>query len=268
MSSRMQLDLTWLAGAAALIEPAYWTARGTRAASLPLAIPEANDRAEVPRKVGRRFEDVHRYALERTPGVRVLAANETLRAERRTLGEVDVLYRHEGVVVHREVAIKYYLAARPGREASAWVGPGRRDRLDLKLERLATHQTTLARRAKAMNAWPDHLPFPERTEVLLLGALFSPPEDIRLPEHANADIEHGRWYEATDFRARFGAERWAILEKPWWLSPQHARHAPVVRAAALAESLRGPRFVCRIRSPDERAFVVPDGWWKDLPSAQ
>jgi hypothetical protein len=136
--------------------------------------------------------------------VEVLAANELLRVGRRTLGELDVLYRHDGRVVHREIALKYYLAATPGTDPSAWVGPGRRDRLDLKLDRLATHQLTVAEQARAEDAWPAALPFPDVTEVLLLGALFAPPDDVRLPEGACPDVDHGHWYLLRTSRVTLG----------------------------------------------------------------
>lgn len=265
------LDLAWLAGAEPLMSNAYWAARGTRSASIEVgAVEELVEEGVRPnRRLGRWFERVHLAALQSAPGIEILSANTTLRAPKsmggRTLGELDVLYRQDGRVVHREVAVKYYLAAKPGSQPSAWVGPGKRDGLQRKVERLATHQTTVAHQAREAGAWPEDLPFPDDTEVLLLGALFSPADDPRLPVGANPNADHGRWYYASDFAERFEHRPWRRLDKPWWLSPEHARGQATSPATQLAGSLDQPLFVARVSDDDvERAFVVPDGWWADL----
>ncbi len=243
---------------------AYWAQCGTQAAS-QAGLGDGEGRGAEPiRQVGRWFERVHLLGLQSTPGVEVVVANEPLRTGGRTIGELDVLYRQAGRVVHREVAVKYYLAARAGAHHSAWVGPGKRDRLDLKLTRLATHQVTVARQARDLDAWPEDLPFPEVTEVLLLGAFFSPPAERRLPEGACTEAEHGHWYFASEFADRFGDAPWCTLDKPWWLSPEHARGLPTTPACELARGLRRPCLAAHVSSDVERAFVVPDGWWDDL----
>ncbi len=264
MSLRLQLDLAWLAGAAPLMCEDYWAQRGTRGASLSGVGRGESQSAEPVRQVGRWFERVHLAALRSTSGVEVLAANEPLRSGGRTIGELDVLYRREGCVVHREVAVKYYLAAKAGTQSSAWVGPGKRDRLDLKLNRLTTHQVTVAQQAREEDAWPQDLPFPDVTEVLMLGAFFSPVGETRLPDGACAEVDHGHWYYASEFADRFGDAPWCELEKPWWLSPEHGRVGTVVAAHDLVKRLRRPVFAARVGTQMERAFVVPDGWWDDL----
>lgn len=260
MPTRLELDLAWLAGATPLMTDAYWRERAVRAAQDGLIGIGPGVSEDPVRQVGRWFERVHLYGL-RCGDVEVLAANTPIRLGGQTLGELDVLVRHEGLVVHREIAVKFYLAVRAGRRPSAWIGPGRRDRLDFKLDHLVTHQLTLPGRARALGAWPEELPFPDRSEVLLLGALFSPPGELRVPEGGRTDAELGHWYEASDFSERFGAAAWCVLDKPWWLSPEHARDATPLEARAVAERLDGPRFVARVGQQIERAFVVPDGWF-------
>ena len=260
MPTPLQLDLAWLAAATPLMTDAYWEARGALASKDAGTGVGVDAAVEVVPQVGRWFERVHLASLRAAPDVEVLAANEALGGHGRTLGELDVLYRRDGCVVHREVAVKYYLAAGAGRDPSRWIGPGRRDRLDLKLNRLATHQLVLPSLAREAGVWPAVLPFPDRSEALLLGAWFSPPDDPRIPEGAREDAEHGRWYFASDFAARFGDDPWRVLDKPWWLSPEHARRAAPVPARTLARDLDGPRLVARVAEDIERALVVPDQW--------
>jgi hypothetical protein len=200
-------------------------------------------------------------ALQEQPSVEVLAANLPLRVGGRTLGELDVLYRSADAVVHREVAVKFYLATGTSCAPEAWIGPGKRDRLDLKLGRFVEHQTRVPTLAREHGVWPDALPFPTRREVLLLGMLFSHPSAPRLPDGAHEDAAHGRWYTAAEFSGRFGADPWCVLDKPWWLSPEHAHRMPSVPAHALAEGLETPRLAARVHEGAvERAFVVPNGW--------
>lgn len=243
--------------------PSFWSEHGAAAATARHAGPGVGAGCEPVRQVGRWFERVHLAALHAAEGVEVLAANRAIRHGGDTLGELDVLYRHGGRVVHREVAVKFYLAADAGDDPSAWIGPGRRDRLDLKLAHLANRQLTLPERARAQGAWPEDLPFPAQSEVLLLGALFSPPQDVRLPRGAERNAAHGRWYYAADFAQRFEDQPWAELDKPWWLSPEHVQLAPTRPASVLAQGLSRPKFVGRVDDAVQRAFVVPDGWWSD-----
>ena len=242
----------------------YWAARGAFSVSSVFADPDTTAVVEPVRQVGRWFERVHLAALQTTPGVELLASNVPLRDGGHTLGELDAVFRVDGAVVHREVAVKYYLAAKPGDDPACWVGPGKRDRLDLKLDRLATHQLSLPTRAREAGVWPQTLPFPQRSEVLLLGAVFSPEHDVRLPRGASSGAEHGRWYSASEFASRFETQPWCVLDKPWWLSPEHARNQTFAPARAIAETLDRPLLVAAVEPALVRAFVVPDGWWADL----
>jgi len=244
---------------------AYWVQHGVQGAAVTKVGRREGAGAVPIRQVGRWFERVHLAALSNAPTVEVLGANRPLRGGGRTLGELDLLYREGGRVVHREVAVKFYLAVGTGDHPSGWVGPGKKDSLELKLTRLLEHQCTLPSRACEAGAWPEELPFPDVTEVLLLGALFSPVGQPRLPQGASQNAEHGRWYDASEFAERFDDASWCVLDKPWWLSPEHAREAVSTSARELVKDLRRPVFVaCVSGGVVERAFVVPDGWFEDL----
>ncbi len=219
------------------------------------------------RQVGRRFERVHLAGLEACDEVEMLAANRPLRAQGRTLGELDTLFRWRDEVVHREVAVKFYLAVGSEDEPAAWIGPGRRDRLDRKLDRLSDHQLALPERARRAAAWPEDLPFPDRSEVLLTGMLFAPPGASRVPRGAAPTVTTGTWWYASDFARRCGGQGWAEVVKPWWLSPQHVLDLPLEPGAAIAARVSAdarPRLVGQAQGTTiARAFVVPDGWWDD-----
>jgi hypothetical protein len=260
---RCAADLAWIADAAPLMSASFWSADGYHLAG---ALPDASERAGElaaslpalgPRpKVGRYFEGLHEVALSTTAGLELLASQLPLRTRERTIGELDCLYRHDGKVTHREIAVKYYLCVEDGPDPALWWGPSKRDRLDLKLERMRTHQLRLSELAG--DAWPASLPLPNRREALLLGALFRREEHTHLPDGATPQLELGRWYYASEF----DAEGWKELPKPWWLSPHQQRWEPP-RPLDLA-NLRHPVMVGREDSgAPERAFVIPDQWWQD-----
>jgi hypothetical protein len=271
---RVRADLRWLAGAPPLCSVEAWAARGCRAATPPRAgdIDEAalGELASAPpRRLGRYFERLHQLALSGDPAIELLAQNRVVMEGKRTAGELDVLYRCRGEVIHRELAVKLYVGLHDSADPVDWIGPDRVDRLDLKLRRL-TKQLGLPRRALAEGYWPDDLPLPTRSEVLLLGALFVHPDAVTLPRAVAAKTTLGFWCEANQLGARFPEiERWAVLLKPWWLAPEQTRFEAGHRATVIADRvselhrplLIGAASACE---PPRRGFVVPNGWFRDL----
>lgn len=271
---RVRADLRWLASARPLCAPASWRTRDRHAAPAPRA-QEGEEGAlrrlaeAPPRRLGRYFERLHRLALA-APEIELLAENRVIVDGKRTAGELDVLYRHGGEVVHREVAVKLYVGLGDSVEHRDWIGPDRVDRLDLKLTRLADKQLTLPSRAIAGGYWPGDLPRPTRSEVLLLGALFRHPSASALPRGVDPGVTLGFWCEASELEPRFAqVERWAVLPKPWWLSREQARFEPAQTAREVLGELdqRGSPLLIGARADGEpRGFVVPDGWFRHDPA--
>lgn len=257
-TDRILLDLAWLATAEPLMEDAFWQLRGVRPARQPPHCPPG-DLAPRGRAVGRWFEQLHAHAVSQTPDLEILAVNLPIQGDDRTLGELDLLYRSGEHVVHREIAVKYYLAVEPGNARSAWWGLNRRDRLDRKLDRMLDHQLSLSSRAGT--AWPEHLPRPTLHEVLLTGALFA--RTARLPDGANPQVEQGRWLYASELAQLDPDSSWHELPRPWWLSPRQPGESPTTprELARCVTSRQRPALVRQAEGPMQRMFVVPDGWW-------
>lgn len=279
MLTRCLADLEWLGSATALMSSAYWRAEGFGCASAPCVGSDKREQVIAPLvehrlehtlrpKVGRHFERLHDLALANDPSVTLLASQRALRDGGRTLGELDCLYRRDAQVVHREIAVKFYLAVSDSQAQRDWWGPSKRDRLDLKLERMLSHQLRLS--DKAASAWPDDLPRPELSEALLLGALFRRREHTRLPEGSNESVDCGFWCYLSELEDQGHADaNWVVLDKPWWLSPQQALSGPFMTRGQIHICLAQrdyPSLVARVDdSAVQRGFVVPDGWWSDDP---
>jgi hypothetical protein len=275
LRARFSADLSWLGGASALMDADFWAAAGFRRATAPVAPDPAlaqvcallDDMVErgPNAKVGRHFEALHDLALGCVEGVELLATQRPLRTQGQTLGELDALYRLAGEVIHREIAVKYYLGVEDSTDHGSWWGPSRRDRLDLKLARMTRHQLRLPQLAQ--HCWPEALPPPQRSEALMLGVFFRRPGQTTLPQGADPSVECGIWCEHSDFDAlNEPDDAWARLHKPWWLSPEQARFAPAWTPQAARqhlEDLTHPVLLSRTRSGVvQRVFVLPDGWWE------
>lgn len=149
-----------------------------------------------------------------------------VRVGKQTVGEFDFIVeeRATGEIQHWEVAVKFYLGIAPGGQASNWVGPGLKDRLDRKLAHLLDHQLPLGRLPEAQPLLEAlGVPVP-RPVCLVKGRLFYPANACLAdwaPSPAARGHLKGWWMNATDFLRTFPdpALRWMRLPREHWLAP-------------------------------------------------
>lgn len=190
-------------------------------------------------RLGSHFEALLQFWLSDPANerYRLMAAALPLREQGITLGELDFLVQDiaSGDFQHWEVAVKFYLGTAAGDSHDHWVGPGGRDRLDIKVNRLLQHQLVMAEHPAA-RAPLQALGIAQCTPVCLLkGRLFYPQEALDIPanngradwspRHANPGHLHGWWLEPSAFIEHFSpcALRWLPLSRQHWLSPVHIR---------------------------------------------
>ena len=268
---RTELDQLWLSKAIPLMSDAFWLNAGYPQAQPPCTpLPSGKHSEPQIHAVGRYFESLHLSLLERETH-QVLATNVVFYHERQTLGELDVLYHrripNQGPeTIHREIAVKYYLCFSGQSEPSDWLGPLKRDRLDLKLDRLIKKQLPLPSIATQLGVWPPALPQPSRHEVLLLGAFFPhwTTPDHR-PTGAHPLVDAGFWATSDDFRNDFDGQDWVILVKPWWLSPDQYQFEPPIRREDIAQFVEQSGRPAMVGSLRGRGFVVPSAWPTSRP---
>lgn len=188
--------------------------------------------------LGRYFEALHSFWLGHAPGFELLAEGVVLHGRHReTLGELDFVYRRGGQVIHREVAVKFYL-----RFGEHCVGPGLRDTLAGKLNRMASHQLLMGRSSEA-SAAIGGAPI-DRQEVCLPGVLFDSD-----PRAAS------RWARVSDVEDLSGFHR---VDKLDWFCGRRSAADRVSPAA----SIERPEHWIRLLGDGrlERIFRVPDDW--------
>ncbi|WP_334127879.1 DUF1853 family protein [Sneathiella sp.] len=229
--------------------------------------------------LGRYFEALIRYWLSELESVEMVASNFPIRRERQTIGEIDLLFRHGDAIFHWELAAKFYLNIGAGGREEEFVGPGLRDRLDIKLGRLFGHQLRLGDRAETRAALPS-LDTAPRAFPFVKGCLFDPfgSHPIPRPERIAGDALRGLWCPrgALLENERLPAfSHFRLLEKHRWITPAFYPDEvteggiPALRAAIAPhfEKRRMPVMVALMRDEgapmldvQARLFVTPDDW--------
>jgi len=265
MASQAVRDLLWVVNSPSFV-------RGSAVAS-PAVLqaeqidPDALQRflgEDPPHRVGRYFEQLVHYWLVHVRGVELLGAGLQIRNGKRTIGELDFVYRDEdGVVVHCEVAVKFFLH-HPRHGHSDFPGPNASDNFELKTNKLFEQQLELSR---------EHFPAVERRQAFVKGMVFyrsRRPDE--LPERMSPNHASGKWIYADDLDQlqQHAAAGGIIVTKPHWLAPLAG--AAITDMLSLVADLRthfaGDRgHPVMISLSDgstteeiERMFVVPQHW--------
>lgn len=241
--------------------------------------------------LGRYVEMLARWLCEELLDAELIAHNFAIRdpqapEPRRTIGELDLVYRvgEQKLIRHRELAAKWYLYDPFNAPESKlpwacdWWGPQRRDRLDLKLERMLNHQLALGQHPATKALLGDQSP--QSSELWMNGQLFWPLE-LALPktqDHARPQVNPaaivGRWARYSQWRDYAAQKRdsgkWFRLAKSQWLSPRHpslpqealSSHSATLGSHPQLLALRpgGPGELGLDWVEVERFFVVPDDW--------
>jgi hypothetical protein len=224
-------------------------------------------------RLGLYYETLWHYLLENDPEIDLIAHNYPVRDGDRTVGEFDCLYWSglEGRHIHLELAFKFYLGVP---DSGIWLGPGQRDQLDMKLDRLVCHQSRLAEHPAAREALLAlGIDRPE-SRIDIKGYLFEPGSGMTPPSGHNAACPLQAWHPVSEFQSLDPPPAhwlgWQVIPRRRWLSPYHASDA-VQRSAdeidsLLAEKLSASGSPVLLAACDasgieqRRCFVTPDEW--------
>jgi len=266
-------DLVWAAGSPSLVT-------GDEVADLGIVDIGTVDRTQVdgdalaafmgeslPRRVGHYFERLVLFWLQHVRGVEVVGAGVQIKDGKRTVGELDFLFRDEGRVLHHwEAAVKFFLHDPSRADTSHFPGPNTRDNFERKSTRLFEHQLQLSRQSH---------PEVSQRGALVRGRIFYHPLVAKpevLPDRMAADHLQASWIRADELHLI--KERWSdhvatITQKPLWLTMPI--DAPAVSTGQLIDGLRY-RFtqsdrtaMVALRDPttgveQQRLCVVPTDW--------
>ncbi|WP_189613418.1 DUF1853 family protein [Saccharospirillum salsuginis] len=262
---RIRRDLDWLMTAPSLLSSPTlrWHPGQACTPALPERIPaERLDTLIALRhgRLGAYFEALATALLEHSPDFTLLARNRVIHGDGRTLGELDLLLRDHRAnrILHLELALKFYLKLEPEETDPEpdhlWIGPGQRDFLAIKHDRMLDHQLRLPDLARRHNAWPADLPRPDRSEAWVTGRLFHRERAAFKTPIVAADASIGHWLTLSEFNAREFDGHW--ISKADWLSPELDRTPAPIKHPLPGQFLGAPAGDDRPR----HWFIVPDDW--------
>ncbi|MEF1256152.1 MULTISPECIES: DUF1853 family protein [unclassified Vibrio] len=168
-----------------------------------------------------------------------------------TLGAIDLILSNtiEQRLEHWEVAIKFYLL-----HQGTWYGPNAHDQLDIKLNRMLSHQLKMSARPEFLTQYPQYEDLSEH--LLLQGRLyinpFSPEEVPQqcLGYRLNHSQISGYWCYQSQWE-QIGEPLYP-LEKPQWATGTDLFDTPIDKPNG--------RFVHAQSKEGQFWFVVPDSW--------
>ena len=234
-------DLAWVIGAPGLIDatmPAYighvvedrWCSTQLKNCAAWL---EALDNSPQPlhqfiaerptRRLGHYFETLIAYWLAQIPGTKIIATNLQVQNAFRTEGEYDFLFSNgDAKIIHWEAAVKFYLQQEPLAEQRAFIGPGTRDRLDLKLSRVFQHQLLLGGTPAGQLSLPMGVRL-DKAQAFIKGYLFyhtTASGETAIPGISSSHLK-GWWIRHTleTIPQSSADSRWIILPRMRWLAP-------------------------------------------------
>ena len=224
-------------------------------------------------RLGIYYERLWHYLLAEDEDVEPVAHNLPVRVKGQTLGEFDCIYycRRRRQHVHLELAVKLYLGV-PGE--GYWLGPGGKDRLDLKLGHLLQKQIQLGTQAAAQKVLADYGVDDFTTAIDFKGYLFNASEGLPLPEAYNSAVAMQSWYSLENFLALPPLAGdwlgWRELPRRHWLAPHRHRDTPGTDEGVCSDSIQRhfertgrPLLIAACDADGEerqRSFITPPGW--------
>ncbi|WP_211828817.1 DUF1853 family protein [Kistimonas asteriae] len=231
------------------------------------------------------YETLWQAIFRHLPDTQVISCNRQVQADKRTLGEFDLIYycRIRKAYVHREMAVKFYLGLPDSDSLAGWFGPGLDDRFDRKVDRLLNHQSVLSQTPEGRHSLEALGITGVISEILLQGCLFYPFEgSLSAPTLLSDRHLHGDWLPVSALNHYIETRKIdAIthLNKTQWMTPPlNSLTSSITKAdihkidwlhnstTALFKQYRGPIMLAGLTSMDEqyceasRFFLVPDDW--------
>jgi len=230
--------------------------------------------AQKDQRLGNYFETLWSLALQLHPRYQLIERNLQIHDGQRTLGEMDfiVLDNETGRYAHWELAIKFYLGIGDTVSHDAWHGPGKKDRLDLKLDHLLNRQTRLSTHPVAKAQLEERGIVIDDCSVILKGRLFYPWQldgAEYYPQSASRFHLRGLWLTRQQLMQSYGADaRFVPLIRSGWMAKiSTSRESDVYSVEALMQLVdsgqyRLPLHVTRLEgaSERERLFIVDNNW--------
>lgn len=245
----------------------------------PAPLLEALKNRRSPR-LGIYFESLLIYWLNKQQRFNLLHHNLPVREQvpatghQITLGEFDLIVFDNltSKTLHWEVAIKYYLGLGSPDQPANWIGPNKKDRLDLKLKHLINKQTRLSQHPGSKSTLNKLKINIDETWVILKGYLFYPERFFQnslpqtrpiIPKFSASDHLKGIWQKASTFEELQNQSEWIKLDREQWLCPLKEPISPhLLKNKRYQAPENTAEYYAKNKKNSEiqRLFVIPDSW--------
>ena len=181
-----------------------------------------------PMRLGKRFEQLVNWWFEACPEYEVLAKNLVIQGKDRTLGEMDLVVRdaQTSLVLHLELACKFYLQTRVSSSWNHWVGMDSKDRLDVKLAKLES-QLKLDKRPETQSVLRERGIRIDTRAAWVKGWCFVHYRNMtraKLPHQAHRSVSSGWWCTLSEWSAIWQPQSsWVLIPAEHWLRVQHKK---------------------------------------------
>lgn len=228
-----------------------------------------NSLAIPPKKLGIYYENLVEELFKIKPEVFEYKRNIQVKQDKITLGEFDFIGNNQTNSFHLECAIKFYLRVGAGDQLSDYIGPGKKDRLDIKWERLLEHQLPLSATEKGIATCKEQGVKAPAQVLLLQGYLFHPFTEgvpTSIAQEINPNHLKGWWLTHSEIELLEDEFEFAQMKKPYWLSPNFSQTMQLKELKERLQETEFPILITRgkFRNNDweehDRGFIVPDTW--------
>lgn len=214
------------------------------------------------------------------PNIKIIFTNKRVYREKKTLGELDffIYFKEQQRYEHWETAIKFYLYSE---SENKFIGPGGKDRLDIKVKKMFDHQMKLCYEPEVLEELKSKSIDKFSTYCFLKGKLFyhinqKQKNTVEIP--INPIHKKGFWLyhkELGDFLRDKHEGFWIICPSLFWISDFHdILHAcdPLeneVLVKTVTELFKNGKKSCYLfyitktetgRKLESHGFVVQDQW--------
>ncbi|WP_413283995.1 DUF1853 family protein [Vibrio sp. MA40-2] len=202
-------------------------------------------------RLGFIYQELCKRLFEHHSDFSVVADEIQLFEGKQTIGAIDFILKRQQKIEHWEVAIKFYLL-----RGGLWYGPDSRDRLDIKLDRMLTHQLEMSKSEAFMQRFPNLADITPK--LLMHGRLYiNPFEPETVPQESvgytiNPCSIVGNW--CYQHQLQLVNEPLYKLKKYDWIAGTNALTEKLTELSEYAVH-------CQTLSGDFW-FVVPDHWPK------
>ena len=219
-------------------------------------------------RLGLRFESFIAYWLTLSPNFELLAQNiqviepfvSSHKKGSHTHGELDFIIRniHTNKIIHLEVAVKFYLGAKPYEDPFRWFGTNTKDQLGKKVEHLKNHQTQLSNKFSSYLNKDGYLI--DNKQCFLKGRLFYPREIDTAPQGVTENHLRGRWdYASTAMENKLLFP----LDKNDWLA--ELNYDDLYQRDLETSLIKNEKALCYVNATQglkeiERIFYLPESF--------